>query len=161
MADDKPEIKTITRNKKALQNYFVDEEHEAGVVLLGSEVKSLREHRVELVDSYARFEDNELWLVNTQISPYPYATIQNHEADRPRKLLLHRRELNRLRTKVETAGYTLIPLELYFKGSNVKARIGLCRGKKQFDKREVIRKREMAREIARQTADTRRGRNED
>lgn len=148
--------KTITTNRKALHNYFVDEEYEAGIVLLGTEVKSLREGRVQLTDAYARFEDNELWLVNAHISPYSHGTHENHEPERPRKLLMHRRELNRLRNKVETAGFTLIPLELYFNGSNVKARIGLCRGKKLFDKRETIRKREAARDIARKTQDARR-----
>jgi SsrA-binding protein len=147
---------TITTNRKAFHNYFVDEDYEAGLVLLGSEVKSLREGRVELKDAYARFENNELWLVNAHISPYPQATHENHEPERPRKVLMHRRELNRLRTKVETAGYTLIPLELYFKGSHVKVKLGLCRGKKLFDKRETIRKREAAREIARKTRDARR-----
>ncbi len=156
MSDSKSETKTITTNRKALHNYFVDEEYEAGLVLLGTEVKSLRESRVELTDAYGRFENNELWLVNAHIAPYPHGTHVNHEPDRPRKLLMHRRELNRLRNKIETAGFTLIPLELYFKGSNVKARIGLCRGKKLFDKRESIRKREAAREIARKTQDARR-----
>lgn len=156
MADTKDVIKTITRNKKALFNYFVDEEYEAGVILLGTEVKSLRENRVELTDAYARFEDNELWLVNAKISKYPNGTHKNHDPERIRKLLLHRRELNRLRSKVENAGYTLIPLELYFKGSHVKVKIGLCRGKKLFDKRESIRKREGAREIARATQRDRR-----
>lgn len=148
--------KTISRNRKALHNYFVDEDYEVGVVLLGSEVKSLRESRVQLSDAYARFEKNELWLVNAHISPYPHATDQNHEPERPRKLLMRRRELNRLRTKVETAGFTLIPLELYFKDAHVKVKLGLCRGKKQFDKREVIRKREVARDIARRTSEARR-----
>lgn len=152
---DNDSRKTITRNRKAFHNYFVDEDYEAGLVLLGSEVKSLREGRVQLTDGYARFENNELWLVNVHISPYPNATHENHEPERPRKVLMHRRELNRLRTKVETAGYTLIPLELYFNGSNVKVSLGLCRGKKLFDKREVIRKRETAREIARKTRDAR------
>lgn len=156
MANQDPNSKTITRNRKALHQYFVDEDHEAGLVLLGSEVKSLREGRVQLSDAYARFENNELWLVNMNISPYPQATHENHEPERPRKMLMHRRELNRLRTKVETAGFTLIPLELYFKGAHVKVKIGLCRGKKLFDKREVIRKREAARDIARRTADARR-----
>lgn len=156
MSDVTEETRTITTNRKAYHNYFVDEEYEAGLVLVGTEVKSLREGRVQLADAFARFESNELWLVNAHISPYPHGTHVNHEADRPRKLLMHRRELNRLRNKVETAGFTLIPLELYFKGSHVKARIGLCRGKKLFDKREVIRKREAAREIARKTRDARR-----
>jgi SsrA-binding protein len=150
------EIKTITRNRKALHNYFVDEEFEAGIVLLGTEVKSLRENRVQLTDAYARFNDNELYLVNCNISQYPHGTHVNHEPERERKLLMKRRELNRLRNKVETAGFTLIPLELYFKGSNVKVKLGLCRGKKQFDKREAIRKREAAREIARRVDDHRR-----
>lgn len=148
--------KTITTNRKALHNYFVDEDHEAGVVLLGTEVKSLRDNKVQLVDAYARFQDNELWLINAHISPYSHGTHENHEPDRPRKLLMKRRELNRLRNKVESAGFTLIPLEMYFSGSNVKVRIGLCRGKKLFDKRETIRKREVAREIARKTQDARR-----
>ena len=156
---DAPSIKVITRNRKALHNYFVDEEYEAGMVLVGTEVKSLRDARVQLTDAYARFEDNELWLVNAHISPSPHGTHENHEPERPRKLLLHRRELNRLRTKVETAGYTLIPLELYFSGANVKCKLGLCRGKKLFDKRATIRKREAAREVARQHADYRRRNN--
>lgn len=153
---DNDDIDVITRNRKALHNYFVDEEYEAGIVLYGTEVKSLRENRVQLTDGYARFEDNELYLVNTHISQYPHGTHVNHEPERERKLLMKRRELNRLRNKVETAGYTLIPLALYFKGSNVKVQLGLCRGKKQFDKRESIKKREAAREIARRVDDYRR-----
>jgi SsrA-binding protein len=154
--DTKQEIKSITRNRKALHNYFVDEEFEAGIVLYGSEVKSLRDGRVQLTDAYARFDRNELWLISAHIQPYPFATHVNHEPERPRKLLLHRRELNKLRNKVETSGYTLIPLELYFVGNKVKVRLGLCRGKKLFDKRETVRKREAAREIARVTQDARR-----
>lgn len=143
---------TITRNKKAYHNYFVDESHEAGIVLLGTEVKSLREGKVQLVDAYARFEGNELWLLNAHISPYAQGTHENHEPMRPRKLLLHKRELNRLRNKVEQAGFTLIPLRIYLKEGKLKCEVGLCRGKKQFDKREVIRKRETSREIARDHA---------
>jgi SsrA-binding protein len=150
------DTKTITRNRKALHNYFVDEEFEAGIVLLGSEVKSLRDARVQLTDAYARFENNELWLVSAHISPYPFATHENHEPERIRKLLMKRRELNRLRHKVESSGYTLIPLELYFSGNHVKVRLGLCRGKKLFDKRESVKKREAAREIARETREARR-----
>lgn len=156
MADNKATIKSVSRNRKALHNYFVDEEYECGVVLLGSEVKSLRDGRLQLKDAYARFEKNELWLVSAHISPYPQATHVNHEPERERKLLMHRRELNRLRNKVETTGYTLIPLEVYFSGANVKVRLGLCRGKKLFDKRESVKKREAAREIARETQDARR-----
>lgn len=144
--------KTITRNKKAFHNYFVDESHEAGIVLLGTEVKSLREGSVQLVDAYARFEDGELWLLNAHISPYRMGTHENHEPMRPRKLLMKRRELRRLRTKAEQAGYTLIPLRLYFKDNRIKVEVGLCRGKKLFDKRESIRKREDNREMARRHA---------
>ncbi len=156
MSDAKKTVKTITRNRKALHNYFVDEEYEAGIVLMGSEVKSLRDGRVQLTDAYARFEGNELWLLSAHISPYPFATHVNHEPERMRKLLMKRRELNRLRNKVESSGYTLIPLEMYFSGNHVKVRLGLCRGKKLFDKRETVRKREAAREIARETADAKR-----
>ncbi len=151
-----PAIKSITKNRKAYHNYFVDEEFEAGMMLLGSEVKSLREAKVQLTDAYARFQGNELFLVNAHINPYSHGTHENHEPERMRKLLMHRRELNKLKNKVDQSGYTLIPLALYFKGSNVKCLIGLCRGKKLFDKREVSRKREAARDIARAHADARR-----
>ena len=144
--------KTITRNRKAYHNYFVDDEFEAGMRLVGSEVKSLRDGKITLKDAYARFEDHELYLVNAHISPYSHATHKNHDPERPRKLLLHRHELNKLENKVNIAGYTLIPLALYFKGSNVKCKLGLCRGKKQFDKRQSIKEREHKREIARNHA---------
>ena len=150
MSDDG--TKTITRNRKAYHDYFVDDEYETGMVLVGSEVKSLREGKVNLSDAYGRFDDNELYLVNAHISPYDYGTHKNHEPDRPRKLLMHRRELNRLENKVNIAGQTLIPLALYFKGGNVKCKLGVCRGKKLFDKRESLRKKEHAREIARNHA---------
>lgn len=140
----------ITKNRKAYHNYFVDDEYEAGMVLLGTEVKSLREGKVHLKDSYARFRDNELYLVNAHISPYDQGTHDNHDPERPRKLLLRRHQLNKLKTKVEQAGYTLIPLSLYFKDSHVKCQLGLCRGKKQFDKRRDLKKRQHAREIARE-----------
>jgi SsrA-binding protein len=152
MAEDRDNIKVITRNRKARHNYFVDEEYEAGVKLVGSEVKSLREGKVQLKDSYARFENHELYLVNAHISPYPHGTHKNHEPERERKLLMHRRELNRLESKVNTAGYTLIPLSLYFKDSHVKVELGLCRGKKLFDKRHELKKRQHKREMAREHA---------
>ncbi len=139
----------ITRNRKALHNYFVDDTYEAGIVLLGTEVKSLRDHKVQLVDAYARFEKGELWLLNAHISPYKQGTHTNHEPTRSRKLLLHKRQLRRLKIKADQAGFTLIPLSLYFRNGVVKVELGLCRGKKQFDKRSSIKKREHAREIAR------------
>ncbi len=151
MADD-DYYETITRNKQAYHDYFVEEEYEAGLKLVGTEVKSLRDHRVHLSDAYATFQDNELYLVNAHIAPYPKASHDNHEPERPRKLLLHRHELNRIQSKVEQSGYTLIPLELYFKSSHVKVNLGVCEGKKQFDKRQDIKEREHAREMAREHA---------
>lgn len=142
--------KHITKNRKAYHNYFVDDEFEAGLKLMGTEVKSLREGKVHLKDSYARFDGDELYLLNAHISPYDHATDQNHEPERARKLLLHRHQLNKLKTKVEQDGYTLIPLSLYFKGSHVKCQLGVCRGKKKFDKRRDLKERQHAREIARQ-----------
>jgi SsrA-binding protein len=142
-------IKTISRNRKALHDYFVVEKFEAGMILVGSEVKSLRAGRINLTDAYARFEQNELWLVKAHISPYEQANRQNHDPERPRKLLMHRRELRRLQGKVQTAGLTLIPLSLYFKDSRVKVEIGLCRGKKHYDKREDMRRKDHARDIER------------
>lgn len=144
--------KTITRNRKAYHNYFVDDEYEAGLVLLGSEVKSLREGKVHLKDAYARFDNDELFLVNAHISPYDHATHKNHEPERHRKLLLHRRELNRLQNKTNISGYTLIPLELYFKDGHVKCKLGVCRGKKLFDKRQSLKEKQHKREIARNHA---------
>ena len=147
--DDNGGTRIITRNRKAKHNYYIDETFEAGLVLVGSEVKSLREGKVQLKDAYARFEDHELYLVNAHISEYAHGTHENHEPERERKLLMHRRELNRLENKVNTTGYTLIPLALYFKGSHVKCELGLARGKKQFDKRQDLKKREHKREMAR------------
>jgi len=143
---------TITRNKQAFHNYFVDDEYEAGIVLEGSEVKSLREHRVQLKDAYGTFIDDELYLVNGHIAKYPKATHKNHEPERPRKLLLHRRELDRLKAKVQQSGFTLIPLEMYFKGSHVKVRLGVCKGKKQHDKRDQLKEKQHSREVAREQA---------
>ena len=143
----------ITRNRAAFHNYFVDDEYEAGVILLKSEVESLREGRVELRDSYAKFDDGELYMLQAQISRYPDAPPgTNHDPERRRKLLLRRKQLNRLETKVDQSGYTLIPLSLYFRGKNVKAKLGLCRGKKQFDKQAEDEKRTKARKMARDHA---------
>ena len=142
----------VTRNKRVYRDYDVLEEYEAGISLLGSEVKSLREHRVHLKDAYASFKDGELYLVNARIDPYPHATHENHEPERARKLLLHKHELERLRSKVQEKGLTLIPLELYFKNSRAKIKLGVCKGKKRHDKREDLKKREHEREIAREKA---------
>ncbi len=146
---DPNERTTISRNRQARHHYFVDASFEAGIILVGSEVKSLREGRVTLTDAYARFQGNELWLVKAHINTYTEANRNNHEPERPRKLLMHKHELRRLQGKVQEAGNTLIPLEIYFKGSRVKVEIGLCRGKKLYDKREELRRRDHARDIER------------
>jgi SsrA-binding protein len=146
-------LQLITRNKRALRNYFVDDTYEAGIILLGSEVKALREGKIALTDAYARFIGTELWLLKAHISPYKQANRENHEPERERKLLMHKRELLRIKSKVQEAGATLIPLSLYFKEGLVKVEIGLCRGKKLHDKRETLRKKEAAREMDRARRD--------
>lgn len=147
MTQDNAGIKVITRNKKAYHNYFVDDRFEAGVILLGSEVKSLRAGSITLTDAYARFEGNELWLVNCHIPQYKWATHENHEPERARKLLMHKWELRRLKGRIQEAGYTLIPLSVYIKNGKIKIELGLCRGKKTYDKREELRKKAHARDI--------------
>jgi SsrA-binding protein len=146
------EIKVAARNRKAHHNFFVEETFECGLVLLGTEVKSIRDGKVQLMDGYARFDDGELWMLNVHISPYDKGTHDNHEPLRKRKLLMHKRELRKLRHKVEQSGLTLIPIAIYFKDRHVKCELGVCRGKKLHDKREAIRERETGREIARDHA---------
>ncbi|MEN2994680.1 MAG: SsrA-binding protein SmpB [Thermodesulfovibrio sp.] len=142
-------IKVIAQNKKAYTDYFIDETIEAGIVLTGTEVKSLREGKANLKDSYVIIKDNEAWLLNCHISPYSHGNIFNHEPLRTRKLLLHRKEIERLKGKIQQKGYTLIPLKLYFKGPYVKVEIALARGRKKYEKRDIIKKREAQREIER------------
>jgi SsrA-binding protein len=141
--------KPIVTNKKAFHDYFILETIEAGLVLLGTEVKSLREGRANLKDSYARIDAGEAFLIDCHISPYPCGGHFNHEPLRPRKLLLKRMEIKRLLGKMSEKGFTLIPTKLYFKGGRVKVEIGLAKGKKQYDKREALRKKEEKREIER------------
>lgn len=142
-------IKLICRNRKAYFEYAIDALYEAGLVLKGTEVKSLRQGRANIEDAYARFRDGELFLYNAHISPYTHAAVDSHEPNRPRKLLIHRWELKRLLGKVQERGYTLIPLKLYFKDQHAKVEIALARGKKKHDKRETIRRREEQRELER------------
>ncbi|MCS7164429.1 MAG: SsrA-binding protein SmpB [Thermodesulfovibrio sp.] len=142
-------IKVIAQNKKAYADYFIDETIEAGIVLTGTEVKSLREGKANLKDSYVIIKDNEAWLLNCHISPYSHGNIFNHDPLRTRKLLLHRKEIERLKGKIQQKGYTLIPLKLYFKGPYVKVEIALARGRKKYEKRDIIKKREAQREIER------------
>ncbi|MEW6388669.1 MAG: SsrA-binding protein SmpB [Thermodesulfobacteriota bacterium] len=142
-------LKIICRNRKAYFDYTIDGLYEAGMVLKGTEVKSLRLGKANIEDAYARFRDGEVFLYNAHISPYPHAAGENHEPTRPRKLLLHRQELKRLAGKVQERGYTLIPLKLYFKAEHAKVELALARGKKKADKRETIRRREEQRELER------------
>ena len=142
-------MKIITKNKKAFHNFHIEDKFEAGIALQGSEVKSLREGKANLVDAYARFDKGELWLMKAHISPYAPAFDNNHEPTRKRKLLLHRHELEKLTHKLESAGYTLIPLALYFKNGKCKVELGLGKGKKSHDKRSDMKKRDTNREIAR------------
>jgi SsrA-binding protein len=141
--------KLICQNRKAFHNYFIEETYQAGISLLGSEVKSLREGKVNLGDSYGDIKRGEVFLVDAHISPYPQANRLNHDPLRTRKLLLHRREIKRLIGKVEQRGYTLIPVKLFFVNGKVKVDLALAKGKKLFDKRETLKKRTMEREMER------------
>jgi SsrA-binding protein len=140
---------SICINRRARHNYFIDETYEAGLVLVGSEVKSLRDGKANLSDSYARIQKGEALLVNAHISPYPGANQFNHEPTRTRKLLLHSREIERLTGKTKERGFTLIPLRMYFKNGRAKVELGLARGKKLYDKRETIRRKDAQREVER------------
>ena len=141
--------KSVCVNRRARHDYFIQESCEAGLVLQGSEVKSLREGKAHLTDSYARILKGEAFLLNAHISPYPAANQFNHEPTRTRKLLLHRREILRLGGKVKERGLTLIPLRLYFKNGKAKVELGLARGKKLYDKRETLRRKVAQREVER------------
>ncbi len=141
--------KNIAVNRRARREYFIDESFEAGMVLLGSEVKSLRDGRANIADSYARVDKGQMFLVNSHISPYPAANMFNHEPTRPRKLLLHKREISRLMGKVKERGLTLIPLKLYFKDGRAKVELGLARGKKLYDKRATVKEKMVRREMER------------
>jgi SsrA-binding protein len=139
----------VCQNRKARHEYFIEETYEAGLVLKGSEVKSLRDGRAHLTDAYALVENGELWLVNSHIAEYPNAR-ENHDPRRTRKLLLHREEIRRLIGKIEEKGYTLVPLALYFGDRGIaKVTLGLGRGKKHYDKRQDAARREAAREMDR------------
>jgi SsrA-binding protein len=140
--------KLIASNKKALHDYFVLQKLEAGLELMGTEVKSLRGGKVNLKDSYVDIQGGQAYLVATHISPYSHGNIANHDPERKRKLLLHKREIEKLRAQVMEKGLTVVPLRLYFKGGRVKAEIAVVRGKKLYDKRESEKRREQEREAA-------------
>jgi SsrA-binding protein len=137
----------VASNRKAFHDYEILDRFEAGIVLLGTEVKSIRQHRINLKDSFARISGGEVWLEGCHISPYTHGNIQNHEPERPRKLLLTRREIHKLQGEVVKGGLTIVPLKVYLKEGRVKLEIGLARGKRQYDKRERARRRTVEREI--------------
>ena len=141
--------KTIARNKQARRLYHIEDRFEAGLVLRGSEVKSLRNGRVTMSEGYVRIEGGEAYMVGVHIPPYEQANVNNHEPMRPRKLLLHKRELRRLIGKTAQQGYTLVPIELYFRGGRAKLEFGLGKGKKLHDKRQDLKKADAKRSMAR------------
>lgn len=150
--------RTVATNRRARHDYHILETIEAGLVLRGTEVKALREGQVTFKDAYATVRDGEAWLLGCHISPYSHGTDANHEPERDRKLLLHRREITRLTGKIAERGLTLIPLRLYFKSGRAKVELGLARGRKVYDRRAAIREREVRREIEREARAGRRGR---
>ena len=149
MAEKNSGNKIIAQNKKAYHEYFVDEKYEAGIALFGTEVKSIRAGAVNLKDSYCSFKNGELFVLGMHISPYEKGNIFNREPLRDRKLLMHKREIMKLHGLVAQKGYSLIPLALYFSGSRIKVQVGLCRGKKLYDKRDSDAKRAAERTVER------------
>ena len=149
VAEKKSGNRVVAQNKKAWHDYFVDEKYEAGIALFGTEVKSIRNGSVNLKDSYCSFKNGELFVIGMHVSPYEKGNIFNREPLRDRKLLMHKRELAKLLGLVSQKGYTLIPLSLYFSGKNVKVELGLCRGKKLYDKRDSLAEKQTNREIDR------------
>ena len=155
MADNKKQpTKIVTQNKKAYHDYFVDDKYEAGIALFGTEVKSIRQGSINLKDSYCSVKNGELFVVGMHISPYEKGNIFNREPLRDRKLLMHKREIMKLGGLVTQKGYTLVPLSLYFSGKNVKVEIGLCRGKKLYDKRDSLAEKQADREMDRRMKDS-------
>jgi len=143
-------IKVLAENRKARFQYTVDETLECGIALQGTEVKSVKKGNFSFADAYGKIRDRELWLVGFHITPYEQGNIFNHIPDRERKLLVHKQEIKRLTRKVDEKGYTLIPLKVYLKNGRVKIELGVCKGKKLADKREVIKERDLRREAERE-----------
>ncbi len=157
MADGR---KVIATNRKASHQYFLEDRYEAGLVLTGTEIKSIRAGRANLQQAYVLPRGDELWLIDAHIAPYEHGSRQNHDPRRPRKLLLHRRQINRLISQVSTRGYTIVPTLLYLKEGRAKLEIALARGKRQYDKREAIAKRDSDRQVARAIRERSRGSHE-
>jgi len=152
---EKQPIKVVAENRKARHNYNIEDKYEAGIVLAGTEVKSLRMGKANLKDSYARIKNGEVFVYQMHIGAYPFAYFDNHDPLRPRKLLLHDYEIKKLYGKVNEKGYSLIPLRLYFKGGKAKLSLALARGKQSHDKRETIRRRDQKRELDRERKNNR------
>lgn len=141
--------KTVATNKKAYHDYFIEETYEAGIELVGSEVKSIRKGAVNLKDSYAAVKDGELYLYNAHVSPYEKGSFFNPDPRRRRRLLMHKKEITRLKSKTEQKGYTLVVTRLYFKDSLVKAEVALAKGKELYDKRKTLKEKQIKRDVAR------------
>jgi len=155
-----PREKTVASNRQVYHDYFIDETIEAGLVLTGTEVKSVRAGLVNLREAYARIDEGEVWLLNAHIAPYEHGNRYNHEPRRPRKLLLRRSQITQLRTAIKKKGYTLAPVRMYFKRNHAKVELGLARGKKLYDKRDSIAERDAKREMERALRSTHSGRND-
>jgi len=155
MAHD-TEFKVVASNRKAYHDYHIDQKYEAGIVLAGTEIKSVRAGQINLRDSYVQIRNGEAWLMSAHIAPYNHAARENHEPRRPRKLLLHKREIARLAGKAQEKGFTIIPLRIYLKGNKAKVEIALAKGKRQYDKREAIAKRDSERHMQREWRESRR-----
>lgn len=147
----KGQIKIVAENRKARRDYFIVDQYESGMVLTGTEVKSLRLGRANLKDSYARIKDGEVFVYQLHIAPYPFAYYDNHDPLRPRKLLLHKHEIKRLYGKINEKGHTLVPIRIYFKNGKVKILLALVKGKRKYDKREAIRRRDEQRDLDRES----------
>lgn len=154
MADGR---KIIAENRKARFDYFIEETYECGVVLEGTEVKSVKNGSISFPDSFAEIQNGEVWVKNFHISEYAFSSIFNHNPDRPKKLLLKKDEIKRLNRKVTEKGYTLIPIDFYLKNGRVKMTLGICKGKKQFDKRAAIKDRDINRDLQREFSKNLRG----
>ena len=147
---DSEKVKIIAVNRKARHDYSIDDSYECGFELLGTEVKSFRDGKISFPDAWAEVIKNEIWVHSLNVAENPFSSIFNHDPGRKKRLLLHSEEIKRIKRKVEEKGYTLIPLSFYFKKSRVKVELGLCKGKKMFDKRAAIRDRDIKRDIARE-----------
>jgi SsrA-binding protein len=154
---DMSDRKIIAENRKARFDYFVEDTYECGIALQGTEVKSVKNGNISFPDAFAEVRDGEVWVRNFHISEYSYSSIFNHNPDRPKKLLLHKDEIKRITRRVEEKGCTLIPLDFYLKDGRVKVTLGICKGKKQFDKRAAIKDRDIQRDIQREFSQKIRG----